>query len=131
MRGECKFFRVRGVHFFAQVEVEAQAKPSRPDLVTEGIGSLNEGAGEASSRTAPSWAKAALEGISAALQQLRERRPSCGWWDVRLTRLVVSNTDTRADVARCAAMAATWNAIAPDAHADFEFTGDEWVAYLK
>ena len=129
MKGQSRFLKTEaGISYFARVWVEAevagtgvQVENALPEITEAGSGEVNR-------NSAQDWVDAALDGMRAAGEFARGSNGSNGGHRLKLTRLVGTDVDTRADVVRCAAALAAWQALGVAANApEPQFDGREWT----
>ncbi len=125
MKGQCRFLKTEaGITFFARAWVDAEAAGSGAGVENALPEATEAGSGEVARRSEPSWVEAALDGMRA----VSEYTHADGEYRLRLIRLVGTAVDTRADVVRCAAALAAWQALGVAATPpEPQFDGREWT----
>jgi len=117
MKGQHRFLHVHnGITSFAHVEVlAAEGTGEGPAVVEDLPEHPRADEAEVNRRTAGSWVDAACDGIHQAVAVAESRGIPLHGWQFRLTRLLGTPVDTRADAVRCAALLATLAALGPPA----------------
>lgn len=113
MSTEYRFFTtVAGISYFARVVVEID-RSSNTVRAIDAIGEVNLDTGETKAALEPGRVQAAIAGAQEALDALIAAKALTGGCLVRITKIVGSVLDTRADTVMCAAALATWKAVCP------------------
>jgi hypothetical protein len=128
MRDQYRFLRTKAERcYFARVGLEVPPGGDTVEVVDALPARADTDQGEVNRLTAPAWVAGAMNGIRTTLTHAQETGVLVTGCRVTLNRLLGTAVDTRADVVRCAAGLAAWDALGdPDPGPVAAFDGQRW-----